>query len=431
MSLISSTTSQQKENYTGLFLLILSGELIFILPYVISRIFRPTYLEVFEISNSQLGTLYSIYGTAAIFCYVFGGRIADRYNPQQLLPISMFMTAIGGFYLATYPSYLALKFLYSYWGITTNLLFWSSMIKSTRAWGGTKRQGRAFGFLDGGRGLVASLIGSSGIFIFSFFLTANIESASLEERQEAFRYVILFSSFCIAVVGLINYFFLDIQTNYKKQESRTFSQYFKPVTTVLKQESVWLIMLIVLCAYFGYRVTDIYSLYASEVMQYNEIDAANISALQLYLRPVSCILFGLLYDRSKKPLLWVVLGFVILLIGSLLFASGSIHPPFKTYFFGSLIVIAIGTYAVRALYFALLKEGRIALVLTGTSVGVISFGGYTPDIFSGPLIGYYLDHYPGLLGHQYVFMYLAGFSVIGLICTLRFVKIRTSNSNYS
>ena len=72
MSLISSTTSQQKENYTGLFLLILSGELIFILPYVISRIFRPTYLEVFEISNSQLGTLYSIYGTAAIFCYVFG-----------------------------------------------------------------------------------------------------------------------------------------------------------------------------------------------------------------------------------------------------------------------------------------------------------------------------------------------------------------------
>ena len=31
------------------------------------------------------------------------------------------------------------------------------------------------------------------------------------------------------------------------------------------------------------------------------------------------------------------------------------------------------------------------IILTGTAVGVISIIGYTPDIFSGPLIGYFID----------------------------------------
>ena len=79
--------------------------------------------------------------------------------------------------------------------------------------------------------------------------------------------------------------------------------------------------------------------------------------------------------------------------------------------------------AIRALYFAVLQEGNVSIALTGTAVGVISLTGYTPDIFAGPLMGYYLDKFPGLLGHQYVFIYLAGFSILGLFCTWRFAKI--------
>jgi hypothetical protein len=38
-------------------------------------------------------------------------------------------------------------------------------------------------------------------------------------------------------------------------------------------------------------------------------------------------------------------------------------------------------------------------------------------------MGYYLDRFPGLLGHQYVFIYLVGFSILGLLCSLRFARI--------
>ena len=75
--------------------------------------------------------------------------------------------------------------------------------------------------------------------------------------------------------------------------------------------------------------------------------------------------------------------------------------------------MGIGVYACRALYFSILRLGNIPLALTGTAVGLISLVGYTPDIFAGPLYGYFLDTYPGIKGHQIVFMMLSLFSLTG------------------
>ena len=400
--------------------MILSGELVFILPYFLSRVFRPTFLEVFDLSNVELGSLFSVYGTVALFSYLFGGALADRFLPGKLIAISLLSTALGGLLLATYPSYLMLQVLYGYWGFTTVFLFWGAMIKGTRIWGGSKNQGQAFGFLDGGRGLVAAFMGSLGVFIYALFLDADVQTASILERQDAFRYVILFASFMVGLVGVFVYFNLKIKPSEQNPNNKT-AHSFKNIVAVLKLESVWLLMIIILCAYFGYKVTDIYSLYAYEVMNYDEIEAANVGSLQLYLRPIACVLFGFLADKSRS-ILWIIVGFVIMLIGSVLFASGMIQSHLSALFFLSLTVLAVGTYAIRALYFAVLQEGQVSLALTGTAVGVISLTGYTPDIFSGPLMGYYLDRFPGLLGHQYVFIYLVGFSALGLLCSIRFAK---------
>ena len=135
-----------------IFLLILAGEAVFILPFVLARIFRPTYLEVFNINNLELGTCFSIYGIVALFSYVFGGPLADKLHPRYLMSVALILTALGGFYLSTYPDYNHLKYLFGYWGFTTIFLFWAAMIKATRIWGGSEKQGMAFGYLDGGRG---------------------------------------------------------------------------------------------------------------------------------------------------------------------------------------------------------------------------------------------------------------------------------------
>ena len=76
-----------------------------------------------------------------------------------------------------------------------------------------------------------------------------------------------------------------------------------------------------------------------------------------------------------------------------------------------------------------MQEGRIPLILTGTPVGLISVVGYTPDIFATPIIGYLLDKYPGLLGHQYVFTILVLFSIFGLLASIKFSSLTNKYSN--
>ncbi len=402
-------------------MLILAGELIFILPYFLPRVFRPTFLAVFNVNNFELGSLFSIYGIVALFSYVFGGTLADRFLPRNLISISLILTSLGGIVLATYPNILILKVLYGYWGFTTVFLFWAAMIKGTRIWGGLHNQGKAFGYLDGGRGLTASLLGTFGVIVFSIFLNHDATSASILERQDAFKNVILFFSGIIAFIGLMVFFFMRTNINEGVLQSKSDLSY-KNIFTVLKLESVWLLMIIIMCAYFGYKVTDIYSLYASDILGYDEVKAANISSLQLYLRPIACILIGFMADRSNGPL-WIIIGFLTMFLGSLLFASGILISGQFFLFAISLIILAFGTYAIRALYFAVLKEANIPLALTGTAVGVISLAGYTPDIFGGPLMGFFLDKFAGIKGHQYVFGLLALLSIFGLFASLRFAKI--------
>lgn len=415
----------KKGSVLSITLLILSGELIYLLPYVLPRIFRPTFLEVFNLNNLQLGSLFSVYGIIALLSYVYGGVISDKFQPKKLMSYSLFFTSFGGLVLASYPSYFVLQILYGYWGFTTVFLFWGAMIKATRVWGGTDNQGQAFGFLDGGRGLVAASMGSLGVLIFSVFLINDIELTSLTERKEAFRYVILFSSFMIFLTGLWVLFFMD--SNQKDQKNNVISSNsFSNIKTVLKIQSVWLIMIIIISAYVGYRVTDIYSLYASDVMFFNQIEAANVSSLQLYLRPLVCILIAMLADKSSY-IYFIIFGFVTMLIGSTIFAFGIVQLNMNFVFYLSLIIVATGTYAIRALYFSIMQEGRIPLLLTGTAVGLISVVAYTPDIFAPPIFGYFLDKYPGLLGHQYVFTISVLFSILGLLASIKFANLFKKN----
>ena len=402
-------------------LLILSGEFIYFLPYVLSRVFRPTFLDVFQLNNFQLGSLFSVYGIVALLSYIYGGVITDKYSPRKLMSSALFLTALGGLVLASYPSYQTLQILYGYWGFTSVFLFWGAMIKATRLWGGDNNQGKAFGFLDGGRGIVAASMGSIGVFLFSIVLTSDIESASVFERQEAFRYVILFSSFMVAFIGLLVLIFLK-SSEEKNANIKPPLNSLNNIKSVLKNKSIWLLMLIIMCAYVGYKVTDIYSLYASEVMLYDQIEAAEVGALQLYLRPIVCITIGLLADRTKN-MFWIIFGFITMLIGALIFSFGLIKPEMNFIFFLSLVILAVGTYSIRALYFAVLKEANVAFALTGTAVGIISVVGYSPDIFAGPIMGYLLDKNPGIIGHQYVYFMLVIFSVIGLIASIRFARL--------
>jgi nitrate/nitrite transporter NarK len=404
-----------------LFLLILAGESVFILPFVLSRVFRPTVLEVFGLDNLQLGLCFSVYGIVALLSYLFGGPLADKFPPGKLIAVSLWMTALGGLAYATFPSYSVLKIIYGYWGFTTIFLFWAPMIKATRIWGGTKSQGKAFGFLDGGRGLVGAMFGAMGLLIFSLFITSDISGSTIYGNREAFKQVILVSSGIVVFVGILVWFFLKLDRETEKKivlEKITIPQ----IQEVLRLPSVWLLMIIILCAYVGYKITDVFSLYARDVMRYDQVQSAEVGTFLLFVRPVIGISIGLLADRSQTTY-WLVVGFVVSFLGALLFALGLVSDTATALFFISILVAVSGVYATRSLYFAVMEKGQIPLILTGTAVGLISLVGYTPDIFAGPAMGYLLENSPGAEGHRHVFWMLALFSFIGGIAAWYYYQL--------
>jgi nitrate/nitrite transporter NarK len=411
----------QKAPWYYLLLLILAGESVFIIPFVLPRVFRPTVLDVFALDNTQLGICFSVYGFVALVSYLFGGPLADKYPPRKLIAVALWMTALGGLVYATFPSYFVLKALYGYWGFTTIFLFWAAMIKATRVWGGANSQGKAFGFLDGGRGLVGALFGTMGILIFSIFITSEIAEATVAESRAAFRYVILVSSGIVVVVGFLVWFFMRMDKASEKAiilDKITVSQ----IKEVLKLPAVVLLMVIILCAYVGYKITDIFSLYAQDVMLYDQVQSAQVGTFLLFIRPIIGVVIGILADRSQTTY-WLLVSFVLSFFGALLFATGVISDSSTALFFISTLVVATGVYAARSLYFAVMERGKIPLLLTGTAVGLISIVGYTPDIFAGPAMGYLLDANPGAIGHQYVFGTLAIFSLVGGIAAWYYYKL--------
>jgi len=155
-----------KKRFLSLISLIIAGESIFFLPFVLARIFRPSLLVVFNITNTELGTYFSIYGIVAMLSYFFGGPLADRFPARYLLSLALWLTGLGGFVMAFVPIKGIMVILYTFWGLTTILLFWAALIRATREWGGLDFQGRAFGWLEGGRGATAALLGTLTLLVF-------------------------------------------------------------------------------------------------------------------------------------------------------------------------------------------------------------------------------------------------------------------------
>ena len=392
------------------------------MPFVLARIFRPTVLEVYQLTNVELGVCFSIYGTVAFISYFLGGSLADKYQPRYLMSISLLLTAVGGIYMATFPSFYELSLLYGYWGFTTIFLFWAAMIKATRVWGGKNKQGIAFGLLDGGRGAVSYLFGLVGLYIFSIFLTQEIQFTELIDRKEAFQYVVLTCSALIALIAFLVFLFIKNETEPTLVNDKiTWRQLLRKYLVVIQIKSVWLLMIIILCAYTGYKITDYYSQFANEVMGYDKLVSAKIGSDLLGIRVFIGVIIGFLADKYRSSLM-MVYGFVITIIGAFMFSVGIINASSVFLFWFAIILTATGVYAFRTLYFSAIQEGKIPLAVTGTAVGMISLIGYTPDIFMGPLTGYFIDNSPGLQGYQQIFGLLIAFSFIGLIAAIAYYK---------
>jgi sugar phosphate permease len=397
-----------------IFCLILAGEMIFSLPFHVPRFFRPTLLEVLNMSNAEFGDAFILYGVMAMLSYIPGGMIADRISARKLIVSSLIATALGGIYFAMFPGQTGLAMIFGYWGITTVLLLWAAMIRATREWGGEFAQGKAFGLLDGGRGLASAGAASLAVILLAYVLPEDIEAINPENRTSAMRSVIYFYSLATFGVAILVWFFIpDSRLDPKKPE---FGR-FPGLKYVLRNPAVWLQALVVICAYVGYKGLDYYTTYAVEILGMDEVQAARYMSNASYLRAFSAIAAGFIADRITSRRV-IGISFTLALVSYIILLLFYPEPEFMNIIYANLIITFIAVYALRGVYFALIAETGVRGRYTGTAVGLISVVGFTPDIFFYSAGGRIIDAAPGFSGFQHYFLFLGSFALLGMLATL-------------
>lgn len=401
--------------------LIIAGEIVFGLPFHTARFFRPTLLEVFGFTNTQLGDLFAIYGVTATISYFPGGALADRFPARSLLTASLFATGTGGLFMAAIPPAVPMGLLYGFWGITTIFLFWGALIRATREWGGESTQGLAFGVLEGGRGLIAALIASFALAVFASIMPENVNLASDEVRRTGMRSIILVYTAAAFIAGVLTWFTVPVPAAQVAMNRHP----LRGMAIVLKRPVIWAHAAVIVCAYCGYKGLDNYSLYAVQVLGMDEVRGAELSTWGSWIRPVAAVAAGLVADRFNAARS-IGVAFAVLAVSWTVLGVASVDLTALHIVYLNLFVTFFAVFALRGIYFALLEENQTPAYLTGAAVGLVSLVGYTPEIFFAPITGRILDANPGIVGFRHYFLFLAGIAALGVFVVLVLLGLRRS-----
>ncbi|MFC3944144.1 MFS transporter [Pseudomonas gingeri NCPPB 3146 = LMG 5327] len=409
-----SAKSDKGSRYFQLMLLVLAAGAIYPILYL-RQVYQTTMLEVFHINHSELGYLYSMLGTIFLLSYLPSGWLADRLPPRFLIFFSLVATGALGLWYSSVPSLTGLMIIFGCWGLTTGLTFWASVLKRVKMIAHHTEQGRFFGILDGGRGLVEALLATVALGLFAYATETRGESTG-----EGFKHVVYLYSFTCIAIGCV----LVLLKDPKSLEAKTAETDSQPhnllgdLLTLVKIPELWLVTAIVFCGYHMFWATYSFSDYLQGGGM-TAVMAGTITTIKLWMRPIGGIGGGWLGDKfSNISVLIVALALVTLaMVGLIVFpALGSLGL-----LIGTVIFIGLMTYAIRGLYWAILDSCNIPLRITGLAIGIVSVVGYLPDTFIPLINGYLTETYPGAVGYNLYFGYIA---FIGLLGTLAALTLR-------
>lgn len=410
-----------RARYFQFVLLLLAAGVIYPLLYLRQN-FEHTLLLSFNITAKDLGDFNSILGLIYVVTYIPSGWLADRFSPKRLIIFSVAAVGLLGFWYSTFPSYSAQVVIFVCWGLCAGLTFWASLIKAVNLLAGDDEQGRFFGVLDGGRGLVEAVLASAAVAIFAYYMG---DGSNEQLGIHGFKIVIyMYSAACIAIAVLVALFLDDKVVGAKEENNpaapreNIFQRTWNDLVIIFTIPQVWVMMLILLCGYMQFWATYSVSSFLQERYQETAVVAAFITMTKLWMRPIGGIGGGFLADWLSRT---TVLGSSMVLASLALFGF-TYFPANAGAFFLLLFVIVLGisTYAIRGLYWSILDDCRIPPRAVGLGIGVISMVGYTPDIFLPQINAAIVSAYPGIAGAQLYFDFIAVCGLIGAVAAFMF-----------
>jgi nitrate/nitrite transporter NarK len=287
------------------------------------------------------------------------------------------------------------------------------MIKAIRNWGSQSTQGRAFGFLEGGRNI--SDLAATALLLALFAFSGG--------DYGAVRDVILAQTLAVLVVAILTWWLLEDDETHDQESGQSQPVFeLSQIKEVLSMPIVWLLAIIIMTAYCGYWGSYYFAAYATKVLEMGDVLGGVVGGSKYWIAPAAAIVAGFIADKIGIAKA-VVGSFVLMTGGFIIFAFVPGAPALVPIMLVNVALVAIAVFALRGIYFALMEQGSIPVAVTGTAIGVVSVLGFTPDIFAPLLAGYLLDTYPGATGFQIYYAIIGAFSFVGLMAAIRVYRM--------
>ena len=394
--------------YIQLTVLILTAGAIYPLVYLRQN-FEVSILESFGITNTELGQCYAMLGVIFVVTYLPSGWLADKVMPRWLLAFSLAATGLLGIWFSTMPSFESLLVIFAGWGIVTGLTFWAALIKGVAVLARHDEQGRFFGLLDGGRGLVEAILATIAVAWFAYSLDTLGQSTS----DALLKVIYLYIGYALLLAPIVVFAVDDVKDDATADSTTGDSSLLADLKLILGKAEVWLAAFCILTGYQLFWATYSFSAYMQQSYGLTAVAVGSITVAKLWMRPIGAVAAGFIGDRLNRER---VLAF--LMLSGTVALTGLIALPLTasvSMLLAVVLFIGLATYAIRGIFWATLDSCEIPIRIKGLAIGVISLIGYSPDIYLPLLNGFLLDKYPGKPGYS---IYFGGIVFMGLLGTL-------------
>ncbi|WP_282033725.1 MFS transporter [Metabacillus indicus] len=409
--------SANVKRYFQFLLIVLAAGAIFPLIYLRTN-YQETILEVYGMTLPQLNTIFSALGIAFIIGYFPSGWISDKFSAKKLISISLLFVGLAGIWFAQVPSYPVVIFIFIIWGIFSVLTFWSAHLKIVKLISKKEEEGRFFGVLDGGRGVVEAVLASIAVFLFSRVLGA---STAVADKKDALVNVIYMYSGVLIVVSILIMIFVNVDGNSEKTEGTSEKSAPKAKGSfkdVFSNRFVWLLGGIIFMSYIVTWTIYYFGGFLQTNIGINASIVGTVTVIMLWMRPVGGIAGGFLGDKfGKSNILIIALGLAAALLIMISVLPASLPASL---FYALVILSGLSVYTIRGLYWSLLGDCNIADEKLGLSIGLISFIGYLPDILLPLVMSMMISSFGDAGGYNAYFLFSATAGVLGILITVIF-----------
>ena len=376
--------------------------------------------EFMGLSHTQIGIAMSVAGWISTFGFLAAILVVDRISKKIMIPASLLGICVCGLFLSTFPSYPVFLLIYCLLAIFADMLYWPTMLKTVRLLGNEDEQGRMFGILEAGRGLMDTIVAFCALAIFS----------AMGSTAAGLRAAILFYAIVPGVIAIVAFFLLEPDEKPEVSVSKASSP-AKPkkkdntIKRALKNKNIWLVSFNVFFVYSVYCgltyfipfLEEAYALPAALVGVYGII---NQYGLKMLGGPIGGFITDKVLHSATK---YLRICFVI--VAGILVVFACLPHKELGIVLGMVITLTISAFvfSMRAIFFAPMDEVKVPRDITGSAMSIGSFVGYLPVAFMYAVYGGILDKFEGMAGYRIVFIVMACFAVVGFLLSAYILRV--------